>query len=314
MKNIHKLTEGAVLLAVFAVLLLITLYVPLLGSIVNFVLPLPFIIFAAKNNLKYIAVFFVASAVITFIVSSFTGLVVMFIFGLAGSVMGYLIHKNKSRSANFIISSLFLIAATVILYIISRVFFQFDMIQAVKDTLNQSLGMSQELLKIAGQGQQAKQLIQQNKETIKQIASLLPSILVLGPIMYIFIIQAICFPIVKRFKIPVEGFKPFRDLRLPKNLLWYYLIALALSLIFHPQAGSFWQIALLNLAFLLQAFIAIQGFALLFYFLHQRGISNYASIFIAVLAFIIPILLYIVGILGIMDLGFDLRKRISNKE
>ena len=35
---------------------------------------------------------------------------------------------------------------------------------------------------------------------------------------------------------------------------------------------------------------------------------------IAIVSFIIPIFLYIVGILGIIDLGFDLRKGFTKKE
>lgn len=52
MKNAHKLTEGALFLAIFAVLLLITIYIPVLGVVVNLFIPLPFIMFSAKNDRK----------------------------------------------------------------------------------------------------------------------------------------------------------------------------------------------------------------------------------------------------------------------
>lgn len=57
MKNANQLTKGAMFLAIYSVLLLITLYIPILGAIVNLFLPLPFILFAARNNLKSSVVF-----------------------------------------------------------------------------------------------------------------------------------------------------------------------------------------------------------------------------------------------------------------
>ena len=70
MKNVHKLTEGAILLAIFAVLLLLTLYLPILGAVVNLFLSLPFIMYGAKNNRKSSLVFLVASIFISLIVGT----------------------------------------------------------------------------------------------------------------------------------------------------------------------------------------------------------------------------------------------------
>ena len=87
-KDVRKLTEGAILLAAFAALLLISIYVPVVGAIVNLVLPLPFIIFAFKNSLKLIAAFVAAAIFISFIAGSLIGLVFMLIYGSAGVLIG----------------------------------------------------------------------------------------------------------------------------------------------------------------------------------------------------------------------------------
>ncbi len=71
--------------------------------------------------------------------------------------------------------------------------------------------------------------------------------------------------------------------------------------------------ALVNLTYILYFLMVFQGYSFMFYFFHQKGMSKSSSIVIAILAFIIPIMLYIVGILGIMDLGLDLRKRLEIK-
>ncbi|MGZ4161181.1 MAG: DUF2232 domain-containing protein, partial [Neobacillus sp.] len=122
MNNARKLTEGAILLAAFAVLLLLTIYVPVVAIIINFVLPLPFIMFTAKNNMKYIGAFLVAAIFISFIAGSLMGLSLMLVYGSTGTVIGYLLQKNKSRVAILISSSLTFMVAVVIMYVVSVIF------------------------------------------------------------------------------------------------------------------------------------------------------------------------------------------------
>ena len=61
MKNTRFITEGAALLAIYAILLLISMYVPILGTMVTFVLPLPFILLTVRHKLSNILVIFVSS-------------------------------------------------------------------------------------------------------------------------------------------------------------------------------------------------------------------------------------------------------------
>lgn len=95
MNNVHKLTEGAVLLAVFAVLLLISLYVPILGTVSVFFLALPFIMFAAKNNRMGAIVFLTGGVLLSLIIGSIMGIPLALTFGLTGTVIGIFIKEIK---------------------------------------------------------------------------------------------------------------------------------------------------------------------------------------------------------------------------
>jgi uncharacterized protein YybS (DUF2232 family) len=68
------------------------------------------------------------------------------------------------------------------------------------------------------------------------------------------------------------------------------------------------------MTYILQFILILQGYTFIFYFCDQKGISKAISITIAIVAFLVPIFLYIIGILGIIDLGFDLRKGYNKKE
>ena len=52
MRNTKFITEGAALLAIYAMLLLISMYVPILGTVVTFALPLPFILLTIRYKIS----------------------------------------------------------------------------------------------------------------------------------------------------------------------------------------------------------------------------------------------------------------------
>lgn len=314
MKNVRKLTEGAILLAAFTVLLLITIYIPLIGSILNFVMPLPFIMFSAKNNFKYILAFFAAAIFISFIAGSFMGLSLMLIYGATGTVIGYMLQKNKSRTSILISGSLTFLAGLILLYVVSVAFFNVNIIHEITTALNQSVKESQEILRDMGKADQLKQLEKQNANLIKMIETLAPSVLILASILSVFVIQLVCFPIAKRFGINVQPWGNLRNLSLPRSILWYLLIVMGANLLIHPEEGTYLYMVLTNASYILGMFMVLQGLGLQFYFFHQRAVPKGLRVLVVILAFTIPIIHYIIMILGITDIGFDLRHRLAKKE
>ncbi|MEH7109171.1 YybS family protein [Bacillus sp. JJ1764] len=314
MKNARKLTEGAMLLAIFAVLLLITIYIPLLGMIVNFFIAIPFIMFAAKNDWKWSAVFVVASILISLIVGSVQALPIALPFATTGAVMGFLIQRKKSRITISVASTLVFLVNIIGIYAVTVVFFHMDIIQESIKALQESINMSAEMLKKLGQGAQADKTIEQFNHALSLLNTLVPTLFVIGSLFFVLIIQLVSFPIIKRFGIQVGMWSSLKDVKLPKSILWYLLITLAASIILNPHQGTFLYAALINLTYILQFLMIFQGYTLLFFFFDLKGMSKGVSITLAILAFIVPIFLYIIGILGIIDLGFDLRKRFEKKE
>jgi uncharacterized protein YybS (DUF2232 family) len=313
-KNVRNLTEGAILLAAFAVFLLITIYIPPLSIISVFILPLPFIMFSAKNDLKFIAVFFIAAFIISFITSSLQGLGLMALFGAAGVVMGYMSQKTKSRSAILIGGTLTFIVGLIIFYVVLVTFMNINFIQELNTMLSQSMKQSETMLKALGNEKQIKLLQEQNANLVKSIKQLAPGYLITVSMAYAFISQWICFPIAKRFGISIPSWGKFRNLRLPKSLLWYYLAALGGHLLIQPQEGTYLYLVFINARLVLELFLLLQGLACLFYIFHQRSLSKGLAVFVVILSFILPIVHYIIMILGITDLGFDFRKQFVKKE
>ncbi|MEH7176272.1 YybS family protein [Neobacillus vireti] len=314
MKNVRKLTEGAILLAAFAVLLLLTIYVPVLGMLVNLFLAVPFILFAAKNNGKSIFVFIIASLFLSFIVGTIMSLPLTLAYGTTGVVIGYLIQKQKNMGILFISGSLVFLINLIIIYVTSIVLFNVNMITEMIDILRESFDTSAGLLGSFGNPEDNKKVIEQFNNGLNLIKTLIPTLFVVTSFFIVFIMQLVSFPIIKRFGVKVEKWKSFKEISLPKSLLYYFLLTLLLSMFMNPEEGTFWYMAIINLTYILQFLMVLQGYTFIFYYFDQKGISKAITITIAIVAFLVPIFLYIVGILGIIDLSFDLRKGFTKKE
>lgn len=314
MKNVRKLTEGAILLAVFAVLLLLTIYVPFLGMIVNLFLAVPFMLFAAKNDGKGIVVFIVASLLLSFIVGTIMSLPLTLAYGTTGVVIGYLIQKQRNMGVLFITGSLVFLVNLIIIYVASIVLFEVDMITEMIEVMRESLNVSADLLKNFGNTQDSEKVLEQFNDGLNLIKTLIPTLFVLSSFFIVFIMQLISFPIIKRFGVKVEKWKSFKEISLPKSLLYYFLLTLLVNMLMNPEEGTFWYMAIINMTYILQFLMILQGYTFIFYYFDKKGFSKAISITIAIVSFLIPIFLYIVGILGIIDLGFDLRKGFNKKE
>ncbi|ETI66864.1 YybS family protein [Neobacillus vireti] len=314
MKNVRKLTEGAILLAAFTVLLLITIYIPLVGAFSNLVLPLPFMLFAAKNELKNIVAFFLAAIFLSFLAGSFLGLGLMLLYGTIGVIIGFMLQKNKSRTSILIVNSLIFMAGLVIYYVISVAFFKLNIINELTAALNDTVNNSQDLLKALGQEDQIELIKKQNADLLKMIETLVPYFLIMMSITAVFIIQWVSFPILKRFGVSVQPWGSFRNMSLPRSLLWYYLIALGVNILAHPQEGTYLYTVVTNATYILNMFLLFQGLAFIFYIFYQKSVSKGFNALVVILAFMIPIVHYIILMLGILDIGFDYRKRFKKKE
>ena len=312
MKNAHKLTEGALCLAVFAILILMTIYIPVLGIVTNLFLAVPFILFAAKNTRMNSFVFLIAAIILSVLVGTILALPLTLSYGASGLVIGYFIQLKKSRMSTFVTATLVFLIALLVQYAASVVFFKMNLIEEFIQMMKESLDQSVAIVEALGQKVDGN-VLDRFDAFIKMIETLTPSLFVMTSIVAVLLIELVSFPIVKRFGVNLQQRTSLKELTLPKSILWYYLVIMLASFILKPEEGDYWYLALINLSFILQLCMVVQGIAFLFYICDMKGIHKAVPIIATVFTFFPPILLPIVRILGIIDLGFELRKRFESK-
>lgn len=298
----RQLTNGAMMAAVFTVLLVITVYVPVLNVVTLFFLSLPVAWYSAKFHWKASALFAVVCLLLTFIAGGLLALPLALVYVPIGLVIGLSIHYKKSKLFMLMGSGLVLLASAILQYLGMIFLFGVNILQEMVDETKRSATEIAELMGSLGASEEeymeAVNLLMTSFET------LLPSILVLTIFLTVWILLLIQLPVLKRLGIEVPKFPPFRDMKLPKSILWYYLIVLLASMLTDLEPGTMPYMAFLNLSVLLQSLLFLQGISFYHFYIQQEGWPKWVAVLVTVLA--LPLQSF-TSIVGIIDLGFDIR-------
>lgn len=307
------ITEGALMLAIFTILLLISLYVPLLWAISSLFLILPFLIYSAKYPVNYSVLLIVISTALSGLVGGILTIPLALSNSTTGVVMGSLIKKRKEKFVIYVAGSFTFLLNVLLQYVAAIMLFDFNFMSELNRTLKSSFKESTALMEKLGQ------TIPENTEeqlmaSVDMFQTLMPSLIVLFSFLSVLILILVNFPILKRLGMDVPVFEPFRNWQLPKSILWYYLFLLLGAFIAFPEKGTMWYSAYTNLMFMLQLCLLIQGLSFIFFYAYLKKWTKAIPIFIAVFSILMLPLLYLVRLLGIIDLGFDLRQRLQSKK
>lgn len=307
----RRVTEGAVLSGIFIVLLLLSLFLPFLISISLWFLPLPFIVYAARHGIKAGLVMLIATAFLSFFIGGFIGLPNALLAGVGGVTAGALIHKKKEAFVVMAASSLSYIGVLILLYAASIFILDIDPLSAMQDVMRQSAEQAESMLEALGQ--EPSQDLSTFEEMIDQIGYLGPLLIVGTGIIYAVVSQLIAHAVFRRMKMDFLPFPPFREWSFPKALLWYYLVVSVIFLL-GAEEGSALYIVIWNLMPLLETIMALQGFTVMFYYAYVKKLPKVLPILMLVGGLILPIILLFARILGIIDLGFQLKKRLETNK
>ncbi|WP_026675534.1 YybS family protein [Alkalihalobacterium bogoriense] len=312
MKKTQTLTEGAILAALIILLLLLGLFVPFIGVIVLWFVPIPYAIYVLRRGVKAGILLGVVTLLLSIMIFSLMGIPTVLLFASLGIVIGALYKNKKSPFIVLLGGSLATIATLLLGFIISIAFLDVHLGQAFEEATQQSIGMVEQISQLTGQELTDQQLTQIN-ESVELLQYLITTAIIGTGVVMAFIVQFLTIAIGKRMRLQVESFPPFRKWQFPKVFVWYYLIVLLLGLV-DFERGSTMFLIVTNLMIILSWVMTIQGFSFLYYYCHTKKYKMFIPNIILILGFILPPLLYLVRILGIIDLGFDLRKKISNEK
>ncbi|WHY29266.1 YybS family protein [Bacillus wiedmannii] len=310
MKNTKFITEGAALLVIYAMLLLISMYVPILGTVVTFALPLPFILLTIRYRLSNAFVIFTAALFITVIVSPPMNLVKTTMFGLIGIVLGYMYKKQKKTVEILMAGTLAYLIGIMLIYVASIKFFNIDLMKQMQNMLNESMAQSEKIVTTAGMpiSKEQKELFAQFNDVLQ---TLFPSLLVMVSVCFSWITVMISGSVLRKLKHDVIPWPKFKDIQLPKSIVWYYVIFILLSTFIKVEPTSYLHMVFSNLYVIFALLLVLQGLTFIAFIAHSKGFTKGVPIISFIVCMFIPMLFPLVTILGIIDLGISLRSKIG---
>lgn len=312
MNSSNATKDGIMYGAIYVVLLLTTFFVPFLGILIMFVLPLPFLIYTYKHELKTSVIMFIITLLVSSLFLFYISLPLTLLMGLGGIALGYgLKHKRKSYET-LALGTLGYTVGLALVYIISQFLFQVNWSLEIQNAVDESLATFNSLYDQVGD------LSEENQEFYREQMYLMiykiPSMMVIAGLAFAWITQWIGHKVINKMEGETLKFPPFREFTLPTSLIWYYFAGIILLLMFPSPDDSLYLVAD-NLTTLAGVLLALQGLSFIFFFVYIKKWPKFIPIIVIVLFVLQPLLLlYPLRILGIIDLGLQLRDRLTKKK
>lgn len=320
MKEEKRTKELAFIIITYLVLLFLAVLSASVIPIVIFILPIVFTLLIARHDYKLSVLMALVGITYTLLFESIISVEIMIASIIAGGFIGYAIRRKLTPYETWARGTVGFSLAFLFLMFYDYLFYGrnwFDLI----DTL-QALWLAEFMqvegiifnLTEGGGFSSNEEFVQAITDQVKLLAGLikesLPAIIIMLSMLLGFLTQWFSYKIINRFQIEKYLFPRFRSLHFPRAIIWLYLpIMIALLAGISPES-SFYLIVV-NASTIIGLFILIQGYSFIFFYANHRKVNIIVPILIVLFSFAIPIVLLFVRLIGIIDLGFLVKRRIA---
>lgn len=314
MNQSKQITDGALLTGVFIILLFISMFVPAAVIVAIFLLPIPFVLYAAKYDWKPSLLMFIIALLLSLLFATYVSLPMTILAGIAGIMIGSAIYRGLSPYETWGRGAIGYIAGFVILFLFAQLVLQVNFMHELDVIIEESMDMSEGFIEQMGINEQAEKQLEAMQEQMTQALDLIPVSMAFIAIAFAFLTQWISYKVINRLENKQFRFPPFRALRFPAAVIWVYFAALLLTFL-DLDTNSVFYLAVVNILTLAGLFMTIQGMSFIFFYADHKKWPKAVPVVSVVVTLLLPfILLYFVRILGIIDIGFGLRDRIAQSK
>ena len=315
MNQSKTLKEGAIFTAIYLVLILVTFFLPILAPIASFLLPIPFVISTSRQGMKPGVFMIVVTAILSTILFTLISLPFTLLMGIGGLLIGHAIFRKRSAYETLGYGILGFVGGLLISIACTQLIFDVNFQQEFEAIATEQMQTYTSFMEGMGlESDEDGELETILREQIQLFLNLIPAFIAISAVILAFLVQWISYKILNRKGKNNYRFPPFRNLKLPASIIWLYLIVIIVSFINLDPNGTMF-IAIQNALIILEMLLVIQGFSFIFYFTHYKKWSKAVPIISIVLTIVFPIfLLYFVRILGIIDIGLNLRERLQKNK
>ncbi|WP_010279134.1 DUF2232 domain-containing protein [Paenibacillus senegalensis] len=288
------------------VLLMLSIITPLNIVAIHLIL-VPVLVLFMKLEWKWFIPAYLIALAILYALLGDLGLILVMIslfFLPPVLVMGYGYKQRKPPQWSIMAGTFTMMAVLIVFLIIARII-GYDLVQDLKDVVLSNI----EMLPAAVQEQVNTGQIDQ---LVFLLSQMIPFFIVAFSVYYIVITHWLSRKLANTRQEVIPALPPVRNWRLPRALVWYYIICILLDLFVPNEPGAFLTMVLLNLFPLLTWAFIVQAVSFVSFYVHLRKKSKALPVLLVIVVIFLPPTQYIASLIGLFDVMFPLRQRMSN--
>lgn len=296
-----KFGGKSILWSAIALLLLLSMGVPLLNWLTVALIMVPFVVLYATLSRGMFAAHIVPVFLIAFFVpgSGPASVIIGLFFLVPAIVMGHHYRQGKPVRRTMTAVLLTILGLALVELLVFESVFGVSLIREMQDRMQDMLG------NVASQGVMSDIWTAENTDmVVKMTVQAIPQALLLMAFAATAVAQYLSRRALAGFGMAVPGMPPAHEWRLPRVLVTYYLIALVVQMFIPSGDSSFLSVALLNLVPLLRMAFTVQAMGFFFFLAHQKGWAKPVPVLISIILLIFPPL----SLIGVLDAAFPIRK------
>ncbi len=311
---IHKtssMVEAGLMAAIAIVMALISMYVPVLGTFVNFVWPLPIIICGCRRGFKYsLMSLLVATIIIAMIISPINAFFLGAIFGLLGLILGECMRRHLSPSKLMFFGSIGAVLALAINFALSFAVLGIDPIEMMFSQFHESLNQVAGYYREHGMDEATiKQTVDGYAEMLRMMRIIMPGAFLLSAPLMAFVNYIAAKKILTKMGEHFEDLPKFTELIVPGWVLWPYALSLfAVTYFYQTDQSSIWYTVSVNIQTVCSFVLVFQGIVLVYWYTEHSHKPRWWANIGVLLMFFVPIFSQILVYVGAFDVVFDFRK------
>ncbi|WP_172370284.1 YybS family protein [Sporosarcina jiandibaonis] len=307
--NTKRITNGMLMIALFTILLTVSIYIPLVGGLTALFIPLPIILFRLRYDRLASLLILIISVMLSVAVGGLVLVPIALICGIIGFVIGDTIRLEKTKLYTFMATGLTLLLSLVLTYVAAVLLFGVNVV----DEMMSGLEKTQEFISatLVDYGELPENFQAQMNDMIAFYELAIPSFIIIISFSIAFLIVVLNLFVVKRFGYDPPKFPLFRNMKLPVILLWCYLTVMLLPLFAPPTQGSTMELTIVNASVILRFLFFIQGISFLHYYLNEARLPKWLNVISTVIAILLSQLTIL---LGVLDVGMNIRAWIGRNK
>lgn len=313
MQNNNKvvpMVEGGVLVAVAIIFALISVYIPVIGTFVNLIWPVPIILLGVRHGYKWsIMATVVAGVLIAILMHPLQAVAVVVGFGLIGIALGYAFRNDYSPAKALFIGSCASLVSKLAVVGIGIFIMGINPLNFETEALSSTVTQIVDFYRSMGMGEEdLKKMDESVRTMIDMVKLLFPAGLVLASVADTYLNFWVAKKVLKRLGHAVKPFPPFKLWKMPKYILWFFAAALLMSYLGRTHEQQLVYNIGMNLEVIVSIVLLIQGLALFYFLADKYNLSRLVRGIILVLILTNGLLSQVTVFAGAFDMVFDYRK------